>query len=355
MLPRSLLILMLLLLSPAAGLAAPPIDFTLRFEKGDTTTSTLTIETGQTDSPGQPSRQKNKSARAAEPKLQRAQKQHITLRTTVTDCADGIATLDSTIVSFTIDADSPALGLPGEQPGQRFIYDSKKPDKAQGLAPGQAGQLAELIGKSFRTTIEPSGKVRSVTGLENLAKIMTAPMDASPELAALAGALRASASDDALRQALAPGLSLLPAAPVQPNAHWTTTLTQPLPMIGAAESTWRSHLARVDRKGASKLATIDSEATITVNNTTGSSPLPASLVTFDQGSGTAQTTFDAGLGRAISSSMELRLPVSMKIPLDEPSQSIGQSNSIILVTRMRHTIAESASPPTEKPRHNRDH
>jgi hypothetical protein len=346
---RFLPLIVLLFLAPQAP-AAPSIDLTPRFERGNTTISTLTIETGQAEPDDARGRKRSKPSGSGELKLQRSQRQVITLRNTVTEVVEGVATLDSTIESFTIDAESPSLDLLGERESPRFIYDSRHPGKASGLGQGQAAQLAALAGKSFRTIIEPSGKVRSVTGLESLAKIMTAPMDASPELAALAGALRSAASDDSLRQAITPGFSLFPDEPVQPNEQWTTTLDQPLPMIGSAKSTWRSRLARIERRGASKLATIDSEATISVTNNAGSGPLPTGLITFDQGTGTARTMFDAGQGRAISASMELRLPITVKIPLDEPSESVGQMNSVILVTRMRHDSAEPSIPvPAEKP------
>lgn len=323
----------------SSGFAASPIDLTPRFEPGETVTSVLRIETGQSDEPRGKEAPARRRVRGDEaPALRRAQSHVIFLRTTVTGVVEGVATLESTIESFTIDAEPSSLDALGAGSPGRFVYDSSRPEAARGLAAGQAAVLAGVVGSSFRTEIESGGKVRSMSGLESLSRIMTAPLEGSRGLGALAGALRSAAGDGALSQALSPGFSLIPPEPVRAGETWTSTLDQPLPMIGSARTTWTSRLSRADRRGGSSLATVESTAVIDLKNTEANGVLPTSLITFDQGRGSATTVHDVTRGRAVSSSMELWLPITVRIPLEDPGESVGQNVKTTLVTRMSHEV-----------------
>lgn len=347
---RRLAIAILLTSTVSVACAREQIDLVLRLEPGMTTRSRLVIESGRDSGIApepkkkperKPSKRRGKAEEPAPPVTPRDQTAALVEGGTQTTtfifrsevasvAADGAAEVRMTVESVSIQADSALNGL--------FRFDSAKPAESRGLMPGQAERLAALVGRAVSMTVEPRGKVRSMTGADALFEALTAPVEASPTGTALTGVLRSATGADALRSTLAPGLSLMPGEPVRRGESWTSIHQQPLPGMGDVRTEWVSEVARIEKRGASRLATITSKADVAVSNLPAGQGVLPGMVEFLDGKGEAATIFDLTKGHATRSEMMLRLPV--RIEALEGIDLAGMDSEQTLTCRMVHEVVE---------------
>ena len=171
-------------------------------------------------------------------------------------------------------------------------------------------RLSALIGEPVTVVIKPTGSVEKVEGFSRLVEKMFKTMPQDPTTAASLTPLRASLSDDAMRNMLGQGFSPLPEKPIKPGDTWSSQFTSGNPMVGNMTTAITSTLKAIEGTGADQVAKVAMKLTITQEGA--ATPNPMGLIMkIGASTGEGEMSFDVGRGRLQRSSLQTVLPMTM--------------------------------------------
>ena len=233
--------------------------------------------------------------------------------------ADGAATVNMKIESMKMDMVSPM--------GGSMSYDSTSPTPPSDPTIAQTAQvLGAIIGETLTVVIEPTGAVRSVSGV-SAAKAKLDKAMASTGTTDQLG-LGALLSDDAIKGALGQSLANFPKGPIKPGATWQQEVKVPTPMstlISTSEYAFKG-VEQLDGRQVARLATtIKTRAE-------GTGAMGPMTVKMEPGSGTGETLFDTQLGRVVRSTASTSMPMSMAMTAPDGTSISLQASTKTKVT-----------------------
>lgn len=262
------------------------------------------------------------------------------VKTTEVD-ADGAALLEMTFRRVEAAADLAE--------GERFTFDSAKPEKdAKGWSK-RSQTLADLIGKTMTMRIGRDGRMIEAKGVDQLVEALASLQEQNALGAALIEKMNGadSGGGGGIDEMFSMGPRFLPGKPVKRGEQWTTGVEHTLPIVGKVRTVWDSTLASLKRVRTGQIATIKSEASIRVNQPASGMPgmdgLPPGVdLQFMPGTGTAETVFDVDAGRAVSAEMSLDMSVAVR--WTQPGVETVDGVMQTVTCRMKNEVMEGTRP-----------
>jgi hypothetical protein len=244
--------------------------------------------------------------------------------TVVSVAADGSATLRQTFESVRMEVSSPA---------GKTVFDSSAADApANASKPSIATTMAALVGESITVVVLPNGTVTKVEGMSRLLDKMTNTLGQNPMAAQVAGQLRATMSDDAMRNVFEQGFPAFPERAVTPGDTWTRELTASVPILGMLTTTSTLTLKGIENSDGVALARMAVVIAMRQSQQASpSSPLPITAV-FGDSKGEGEILFDLTRGRIQKTSLKTQMPATMSMPAPDGSQITVQGHFATTMT-----------------------
>jgi len=223
---------------------------------------------------------------------------------------DGAATIRAFVESMKVAFTSPAGTV---------SYDSSTPETATGdpMARQVAQTLGVIVGKPVTTVIEPTGSVRSVSGVTDLTRSMQAANPQAAQAMGGLGGMEQLMSDEGMKAAFGQTFSVLPLAAVKVGGSWTSTLTMPNP-IGPMTMTTTFTLVGLDTIDAHPVARIATATVITTAPTQMAGPIPAQIEVYDAFA-EGEVLFDPAAGRVSRATSRMTIPMAMTMTAPDGS------------------------------------
>jgi len=218
--------------------------------------------------------------------------------------ADGTATLRQSVEAIKMEIASPMMTI---------SFDSAAPEAAPGTPSAMFKDLfSQMIGQPFTMTMAPTGEVKKVEGVSQLADKMFKSVAPDPSMAGILDSMKANMNDDAMRTMFAQSFAQLPDRPVKIGDSWDSQVASANPMLGTLITSMKATLKSVDADGAARLARIATAISVKRDASKPVPPNPMGL-TLDVGeaSGDGEQGFDISAGQLRSSVVRLTIPMSM--------------------------------------------
>jgi Family of unknown function (DUF6263) len=226
-----------------------------------------------------------------------------TLSSVVEDvAADGAATLRQTVEAIKAEINSPMMAM---------SYDSAAPNASTGATIFK-DVFSQLIGQPYTLTMAPNGEVKKVAGLSELADKLFKNITPDPATAGMLDGLKANLNDDAMRNMFTQSFAQFPDKPIKVGDTWDLQATSSNPMLGTLITFVKSTLKSIDAEAGGRTARV---AVILSVKRDASKPVPPNPMgmTLDVGeaTGDGEQIFDASVGLLRSSTVHLRVPMTM--------------------------------------------
>jgi hypothetical protein len=218
--------------------------------------------------------------------------------------ADGTTTLRQTVDAIKMELNSPVLTM---------AYDSANPDANPSPTNTMLKNIfSQLIGQSYTVTMAPTGEVKKVEGISQLAEKMFKNVSQDPMMTGMLDGMKANLSDDAMKNLFAQSFAQFPGKPIKVGDSWDVQNSTANPMLGTLLTALKSTLKSVDADAGGRLARV--AITVSVKRDSSKPPPPNPMgMTLEMGesTGEGEQVFDASAGLLRSSTVRLTIPMSM--------------------------------------------
>jgi hypothetical protein len=223
-------------------------------------------------------------------------------RLDVTDlAADGTATIRVTFESVKLDMTTPMGSI---------AYDSAMPAASAGNPVGDmiGKSYGAMVGETVTLVVTPSGEIKSVTGMEELIKKMTA---AVPQNANMPG-MSSFMTEDTLRTLLEQNFPAMPNRGVKAGETWQHNKKVKTAM-GLAETAMTFAFKGVETRDGRQLASLTVNGTSKVTTDAAAATAMGMQMTLGAGTSQGELTIDTKAGRLYRSSVQSTQPMSMSM------------------------------------------
>jgi hypothetical protein len=226
--------------------------------------------------------------------------------------ADGAATLLTKIDSLKMNLSTPMFGV---------AYDSANPPApgSDPMAEQVGSMVGAVVGQTVTMVIEPTGAIRSLTGLQ---KMMEGVQRSMP--GGLAGLGGMTMNDDALKGTFGQGFATLPAKAIKTGDSWTASMKLPNPA-----GTMTLDMSFTLKNVSGTIATIGYTQKATFVITADMGPMQMKM---GDGTGGGEITFDTKAGRMLKSTGTMSMPMTMSMSGPDGQQLDIQGNTQSKVT-----------------------
>lgn len=223
--------------------------------------------------------------------------------------ADGVATLDMSVLSVKISAEQETGGHVSkatfdttQPPENQYVEEPVNPNRrGPGRFEGQMKPLGAMVGEHLTVVIDSAGAVQKVEGMAKVVDKMLAKMN-SPNPMVMRN-LRMSMGDEAMRGNLERYFKVLPDRPVSTGDTWSTSYETMISGRMRVENNWT--LSGMEDAASKLVAQVKVEVTPPKE---GEEQLPVKT-TLTDGKGTVEAQFDAKTGQLVKSVKDLTLPL----------------------------------------------
>jgi hypothetical protein len=228
-----------------------------------------------------------------------------TLSSVVEDVAsDGTATLRQTVDAVKMDMNSPIMTM---------AYDSATPDANSGPASAALKDVfSQLVGQSYTLVVAPTGEVKKVDGVSQLAEKMFKNVGSDPAMAGMLDGLKSNLSDDAVRNLFMQSFAQFPDKPIKIGDSWDLKTSQANPMLGTLLTSVKATLKSVDAEAGGRVARV--ATTVSVKRDP-SQPAPTNpmgmKLDVGESTGDGEQVFDVATGLLRSSIVRQTIPMTM--------------------------------------------